>query len=65
MKKQIIFLFFGIILIFLAFTFAGKSFLSAQLVEIEGISSEDYSYEGENVEIQGEVMACKEGFENC
>jgi len=55
----------GIVLIFLVFAFVGKSFLTAQLTEIEGISSEDYSYEGENVEIQGEVMACKEGFENC
>ena len=58
-------LIFGIVLIFLAFAFVRKSFLSAQLTEIEGISSEDYSYEGENVEIQGDVMVCKEGFENC
>src|SRR3989344_8277118 len=55
----------GIVLIFLVFAFVGKSFLTAQLTEIEGISSEDYSYEGENVEIQGDVMVCKEGFENC
>ena len=58
-------LIFGIVLIFLAFAFTEKSFLSAQLTEIEGISSEDYSYEGENIEIQGDVMVCKEGFENC
>ena len=56
---------FAIILIFLVFTFAGKSFLSAQLVEIEGISSEDFTYQGENVEIQGEVIVCKSGFDNC
>jgi len=58
-------LIFGIILVFLAFAFIGESSLSAQLTEIEGISSEDYSYQGENSEIQGEVMVCKEGFENC
>ena len=56
---------FVIILISLAFVFAGKSFLSAQLTEIEGISSEDFTYQGENVEIQGEVIVCKSGFDNC
>src|SRR3989344_4625910 len=52
------------ILIFLVFVF-GKSFLSAQLAEIEGISSEEYSYGGENAEIKGNVIICKEGVENC
>ena len=60
-------MFLGIILIFLAFTFAGKSFLSAQLVEIEGISSEDYSYAGEHAEfdINSGPITCAEGFDNC
>src|SRR3989344_9115270 len=58
-------LIFGIILDFLAFAFIGENFLSAQLTKIEGISSKDYSYQGENSEIQGDAIACKEGFENC
>ena len=65
MKKLFIFLVFGIVLIFLVFAFIEKNFLTAQLTEIEGISSEEYSYQGENVEIQGDAMGCKEGFENC
>src|SRR3989344_5299526 len=59
------FFIFAIVLISLFFVFVGKSFLSAQLTEINEISSDEYSYQGENVEIQGEIMRCKEGFENC
>jgi len=58
-------LIFGIILVFLAFAFIGENFLLAQLTKIEGISSKEYSYQGENSEIQGDAIACKEGFENC
>ncbi|MDP2672262.1 MAG: hypothetical protein Q8O84_00420 [Nanoarchaeota archaeon] len=56
---------FGIALMSLIAGFFMQGFLTAQLTEVEGISSKDYSYEGENVEIQGDVIACKEGFENC
>src|SRR3989344_2969282 len=52
------FLTFGIILIFLAFIFVGKSFLSAQLTEITEISSADFTYYAAGYEVSqdGEII---------
>ena len=55
-EKKILIL--GIVLIFLAFIFVGKSFLSAQLTEITEISSADFTYHATGYEISqnGEII---------
>ena len=52
------FFIFGIVLIFLAFIFVGKSFLSAQFTEITEISSADFTYYATGYEISqdGEII---------
>ena len=56
------FFIFAIIFIFLVLAFV---IVSAQLAEVEGISSDEYSYRGENVEVSQDGIACKTGYDNC
>lgn len=47
------------------FIIAGILFLSAQLTGIEGISSQEFSYFGEDVELIDDNFVCKTGIEKC
>ncbi len=61
MKSEIL-LAFGIFI----FIIAGILFLSAQeFPEIEGISSPEFTYSGEGVELINDELSCQTGFEKC